>query len=204
MIHKTLMAVCVILTLTAAALWPVSHWWRPAWYDTIQTGPLAGYWCGCAVAGGDFVIQWDSPKPPTVAPMGVMTTSVDGTLTIDGKPAQAVSSVDDPVFSSATPSDGGNAPVSTVVPYYGTGNTLELAFWGWKLEYDRVTRVACIDTPLPMLAFLFAFLSLLLGAQGSLLRRRRRNRGLCVQCAYDLRGNASGICPECGTKVEQL
>ena len=36
------------------------------------------------------------------------------------------------------------------------------------------------------------------------LRRARRARrrlaaGLCVQCAYDLRGNPTGVCPECGT-----
>ncbi len=27
---------------------------------------------------------------------------------------------------------------------------------------------------------------------------RRRQPGLCVKCGYDLRGNASGVCPECG------
>ncbi len=26
--------------------------------------------------------------------------------------------------------------------------------------------------------------------------------GRCHRCAYDLRGNESGICPECGTEVE--
>lgn len=30
------------------------------------------------------------------------------------------------------------------------------------------------------------------------LRGRRRAPGLCVHCGYDLRGNASGVCPECG------
>jgi predicted amidophosphoribosyltransferase len=38
------------------------------------------------------------------------------------------------------------------------------------------------------------------------LRRRRRERGLCPQCGYDLRGSRdSGRCPECGTGfVKQL
>ncbi len=31
------------------------------------------------------------------------------------------------------------------------------------------------------------------------LRRRRGRRGLCVTCGYNLVGNVSGICPECGT-----
>ena len=31
--------------------------------------------------------------------------------------------------------------------------------------------------------------------------RNRRRRGLCVTCGYDLRGNVSGVCPECGQAV---
>lgn len=35
----------------------------------------------------------------------------------------------------------------------------------------------------------------------SLKPRRRRRCGHCVQCGYDLAGNCSGRCPECGTRV---
>ncbi len=31
--------------------------------------------------------------------------------------------------------------------------------------------------------------------------RRRANRGLCGKCGYDLTGNTSRVCPECGTAV---
>jgi uncharacterized paraquat-inducible protein A len=27
----------------------------------------------------------------------------------------------------------------------------------------------------------------------------RRARGQCAECGYDLTGNTSGVCPECGT-----
>ena len=30
----------------------------------------------------------------------------------------------------------------------------------------------------------------------------RRTNGLCVNCGYDLKGNVSGVCPECGEPVE--
>ena len=29
-------------------------------------------------------------------------------------------------------------------------------------------------------------------------QHRRLTRGLCVRCGYDLTGNVSGVCPECG------
>ena len=38
--------------------------------------------------------------------------------------------------------------------------------------------------------------------RGPLLRRRRRRkRGLCVKCGYDLTGNVTGVCSECGREV---
>jgi predicted amidophosphoribosyltransferase len=33
--------------------------------------------------------------------------------------------------------------------------------------------------------------------------RRRIPPGHCQKCGYDLTGNVSGICPECGTPVER-
>ncbi len=39
--------------------------------------------------------------------------------------------------------------------------------------------------------------------RGPLRRYRRRRRGLCVTCGYDLTGNESGACPECGEEVER-
>ena len=32
-------------------------------------------------------------------------------------------------------------------------------------------------------------------------RARRPPRGRCVECGYDLQGNISGVCPECGTRI---
>jgi hypothetical protein len=36
-------------------------------------------------------------------------------------------------------------------------------------------------------------------ASGRRRRHFRRMAGLCPDCAYDLTGNVSGVCPECGT-----
>ena len=48
-----------------------------------------------------------------------------------------------------------------------------------------------IFAPYPTLAFF----------RGPVRRYRRRKRGLCVNCGYNLTGNISGICPECGTPI---
>jgi hypothetical protein len=39
------------------------------------------------------------------------------------------------------------------------------------------------------------------GTRKAILARRRR-MNLCQSCGYSLRGNVSGICPECGTRVK--
>ncbi len=35
-------------------------------------------------------------------------------------------------------------------------------------------------------------------------RGLRLRRGLCVECGYNLTGNVSGVCPECGTPVQAI
>jgi hypothetical protein len=46
-----------------------------------------------------------------------------------------------------------------------------------------------------------AVLPLLVGASRLVAWRRRRRTGGCPNCGYDLTGNVSGVCPECGTLV---
>lgn len=53
---------------------------------------------------------------------------------------------------------------------------------------------------------LWTFLAALLPAAAFWRRRRRLSRsrrGLCTACGYDLTGNVSGVCPECGNAVPQ-
>jgi hypothetical protein len=40
------------------------------------------------------------------------------------------------------------------------------------------------------------------GAQKLMHRRRGAPHGSCANCSYDLTGNVSGICPECGTLLD--
>ena len=58
-------------------------------------------------------------------------------------------------------------------------------------------RVLCLSVPLPLL--------LLLTLIGTGLLWRLDHRfppGYCQDCGYDLTGNTSGVCPECGTPID--
>lgn len=48
---------------------------------------------------------------------------------------------------------------------------------------------------------LFASYPTMAFIRGPVRRWRRRRKGLCVNCGYNLTGNVSGICPECGSGV---
>lgn len=37
---------------------------------------------------------------------------------------------------------------------------------------------------------------------GPLRRWRRRRKGCCIRCGYNLTGNVTGVCPECGTEIQ--
>ena len=39
--------------------------------------------------------------------------------------------------------------------------------------------------------------------RGAIRNWWRRRAGRCLHCGYDLTGNVSGICPECGTPVQK-
>lgn len=52
-----------------------------------------------------------------------------------------------------------------------------------------------------LLILAFAVYPSLAFIRGPLRRHRRRKHGLCLVCGYNLTGNTSGVCSECGTTV---
>ena len=60
-----------------------------------------------------------------------------------------------------------------------------------------------LEVPLWSPIVLFAAYPTIAFIRGPLRRWRRCRKGWCVKCGYDLTGNVSGVCPECGTEVEQ-
>src|SRR2546423_2345445 len=62
--------------------------------------------------------------------------------------------------------------------------------WNLEVPYGFLVAASCV---LP-LARLWAW-------RARRRERRRLRKGLCRRCAYDLRGNTSAVCPECGTAI---
>lgn len=74
---------------------------------------------------------------------------------------------------------------------------------GRPMGGEKVLR-QCARIPLWSLFILFALYPCSRFYCGPFRRFRRRRRGLCVKCAYNLTGNTSGVCPECGTAIDAM
>jgi hypothetical protein len=64
----------------------------------------------------------------------------------------------------------------------------------WKFNYALVRYAGVVFFSCWLLSLIAAHLS----EQG---KERRNSCGLCRHCGYDLTGNTSGVCPECGTRT---
>lgn len=71
-------------------------------------------------------------------------------------------------------------------------------------DFSMGLRTWWLGFPLWAPLALFAFYPALAFICGPLRRWRHRRRGLCLRCGYDLAGNVSGVCPECGSAVSDL
>lgn len=70
-------------------------------------------------------------------------------------------------------------------------------------EVWRLNKARHFGVGISLLAGLVATYPATALIRGPVRRWRRRRRGLCVRCGYNLTGNVSGICPECGTRIEK-
>ena len=76
------------------------------------------------------------------------------------------------------------------------------AFGGVVYHFWAPGGVTFIHIPVWILVALFAAYPTIAVIRSPARRRRSRmKRGLCLKCGYDLTGNESGVCPECGTKI---
>ena len=69
---------------------------------------------------------------------------------------------------------------------------------GWRKETWRSTH---ISIPFWVISLLLGMWPAIAFIRGPYRRYRRRKKGLCLTCGYNLTGNVSGVCPECGEKL---
>lgn len=62
-------------------------------------------------------------------------------------------------------------------------------------------RVTWLAFPLWLTTASLAMVGLLPVVRGPIRQARRRWKGWCLDCGYDLTGNHSGRCPECGLRL---
>lgn len=95
--------------------------------------------------------------------------------------------------------DGGNPPG---IYFRGRDYSLGLgdspAFWG-----EDIFGVKYAEVPLGWVVLTLMLIVAALACGAHLLTRRLVARGMCARCGYDLQGNMSGRCPECGTPIRR-
>lgn len=79
----------------------------------------------------------------------------------------------------------------------------------YKLRLPDGTNIACksisqvfFELPLLSLCLISAIYPIIVFYCGPLRLWKRRRKGWCLECGYDLKGNVSGICSECGQPTE--
>ena len=76
-------------------------------------------------------------------------------------------------------------------------------FDGWETIWTPKLKLKPLRIVIPLWIPTLLFLTLTWKRISPVCRRaRNKRRGLCTSCSYDLTGKMSGVCPECGTKVE--
>jgi hypothetical protein len=173
MIRQVLVAVCVLLALATGALMLVT-WLRPVATSGPETlGPTA---YALAVRGDRMVAHFwrytNNPPAPASRRLGVTPVLVYEREVKRGATSLSYTWID---------------PCPHGLSASATRGTL-------------VTRQVEMTLWLPLLVFLlFPVVAFI---RGPVRRWRRRKRGECVACGYDLTGNVSGICPECGAEIQ--
>jgi hypothetical protein len=71
----------------------------------------------------------------------------------------------------------------------------------WLPEDRGEYKVRQVTAPCWFPTVLFAGYPTIAFIRGPVRRWRRRRRGWCLECGYDLTGNVSGVCPECGRAI---
>lgn len=74
--------------------------------------------------------------------------------------------------------------------------------WEWMVLMPRFQRTGPVWVLIPFIWLLpLVYIPTMYLWDRDLTARRRTRLGQCLKCGYDLSGNVSGVCPECGEPI---
>lgn len=198
-----LTALSLLLCLAGGALWLFSYYasadvWqplgRPSFYIgerelTVSLGAIRA--CRCELSQGMRAVD-----PLITAPSYQWERRGDGhfdssLLIIDLRPRRMLSRVGIEFSES---------DFTANVSIEGWFNLRKRGVFGWTSGRLVTGQLDELRLPIALLVAPFAILPLLRLTRW-VIRRLLRPRGDCRSCGYDLRGNLSGVCPECGSAI---
>jgi hypothetical protein len=171
----------LILCVGMAALWIAGHWYELWAFKDDGSGGRAVLYSG----HGHFNVQvtrWPSSRGWT---SGAQRSDSAGAF---------------------TPAIGYTLPATPFVRSFFGVEIINVTGWlntpadPTLLDTRQTLTVTSINVPIVLPGMLLCVLPLAWLAH-SLLQRRRNRAGLCATCNYNLTGNTSGVCPECGTAI---
>ena len=181
MIQKALIVVFTVLTLVTLVLW-VGSYHSPFWFSesairlngsgwdkTLDT--RQGYFAHVAAERGHLVAEYRSRTPPHVPSTGTVLAACG--LEISQLPA--------PLYCD-----------------YPSAEELSAGLQRFQQGIGPV-RITTFRVGLWLPLMLVAGYPAAALIRGPVRRYRRRLRSECLHCGYNLTGNVSGRCPECGT-----
>lgn len=71
-------------------------------------------------------------------------------------------------------------------------------------DYQGADRVMVPFAHIGVVAMLVASACLVPDVLRAQKESNRRSKGQCVGCGYSLKGNMSGVCPECGERIHAI
>ena len=185
MIRKGTIVLLSLLAITTAVIWVVGRWYVIIWRDKNHTDlPVISVSLGEGACIVDRVchvpkVTRQSESGWAVLGFGAATIRIL-TMRVSDEPAGFTVRRIQPLFDED-----------------GMGPYLE------GVQFVVITNVqwTLVRIPLWLLLTLFAAYPATAFIRGPLRRWRRRRKGRCLTCGYNLTGNVSGVCPECGVSL---
>lgn len=171
MIRGAVIVVCTLMALGTGGLMLGTSFRPVSWTGPENVGPAA---CGLAVCGGGLLASyWRFVDNPPPADRRVHIGLI---LYYETE-----------VHHGATGYSGRyREPCPHGLTVSATSGTL-------------VTTVLSLTLWLPL--FVFSVYPIAVFIRGPFRRWRRAQKGRCIRCGYDLTGNVTGVCPECGMQL---